>query len=333
MNRGLVALLLVAALPAQAERKTFARPANEATFARLANEAQHALARRMAAKSPKLVPPVPIKVAWRAVRIGSIDVGGPLVALGAADLDKDGRAELYAVTTREVVAIGAANKKAIELGRVPYTGAVAVPASRDPVGTITVEQGQIVASTSAWDVELRVTRQGPNLIGQLGSAGSLVCPGERLVRMPGRNHFGDLQQPLYGVRCADLVDPLGAPIKVRAAIVGTKLEVSVERCTQTGCLPVAKHELKEYGSAFAVADVDRDGKPEVVVTGSGAPGDADAVKVITLGGDEKKGLFRRTFNGGVVGVVVADADGDGAAEVIAAVRLAGATRVDLWRLD
>ena len=53
----------------------------------------------------------------------------------------------------------------------------------------------------------------------------------------------------------------------------------------------------------------------------------------TSSGDEKKGLFRRTFNGGVVGVVVADGDGDGAAEVIAAVRLAGATRVDLWRLD
>lgn len=317
-------LVVVPARPARADR---------GTFARLANEAHHALARELAAKSPKLVPPVPVKVTWKPVRIGSLDVGGALVALGAADLDGDGRAELYAVTTREVVAIGAANKKAVELGRVAYTGAAAVPASRDPVGTITVDQGQVVASTSAWDLELRVSRQGGALVGQLGSAGSLVCPGERLLRVPGRNHFGDLQQPLYGVRCAKLVDPLGAPISVRSALVGTRLEVTIERCTPTGCLPVAKHELKDYGSAFAVADVDRDGKPEVIVTGAGAPGDADAVKVITLGGDEKKGLFRRTFNGGVVGVVVADADGDGTAEVIAAVRLAGATRVDLWRLD
>ena len=328
-RRGLVAVFAMTLVAAGAQRAQ----ADRRTFARLANEAHHALARATAAKSPKLVPPVPIKVTWKAVRIGSIDVGGPLVALGAADLDTDGKAELYAVTTREVVAIGAANKKAVEVGRVAYTGAAAVPASRDPVGTITVEQGQIVASTSAWDVELRVSRQGASLVGHLGSAGSLVCPGERLMRVPGRNHFGDLQQPLYGVRCANLVDPLGAPIVVRGALVGTKIEVSIERCTPTGCLPVAKHELKEYGTAFAVADVDRDGKPEVIVTGAGAPGDADAVKVITLGGDEKKGLYRRTFNGGVVGVVVADADGDGAAEVIAAVRLAGATRVDLWRLD
>jgi hypothetical protein len=327
-RRGLVAAFAMTLVgePARADR---------GTFARLANEAHHALARELAAKSPKLVPPVPVKVTWKAVRIGSIDVGGPLVALGAADLDSDGKAELYAVTTREVVAIGAANKKTAELGRVAYTGAAAVPASRDPVGAITVEKGEVVASTSAWDVELRVSRQGTGnvLVGKLGSAGSLVCPGERLMRVPGRNHFGDLQQPLYGVRCANLVDPLGAPIVVRGALLGTKLEVSVDRCTQTGCLPVAKHELKDYGSAFAIADVDRDGKPEVIVSGAGAPGDADAVKVITLGGDEKKGIFRRTFNGGVVGIVVADADGDGSAEVIAAVRLAGATRVDLWRLD
>ncbi len=71
----------------------------------------------------------------------------------------------------------------------------------------------------------------------------------------------------------------------------------------------------------------------MIVTGSGAPGDPDAIKVITLGGDEKKGLFRKTFNGGVAGIAVGDGDGDGVPEVLAAVRLAGATRVDLWRLD
>lgn len=46
-----------------------------------------------------------------------------------------------------------------------------------------------------------------------------------------------------------------------------------------------------------------------------------------------KPLFKKPFNGGVAGVVVADGDGDGVPEVIAVVRLAGATRVDVWRLD
>jgi hypothetical protein len=54
---------------------------------------------------------------------------------------------------------------------------------------------------------------------------------------------------------------------------------------------------------------------------------------MTLGGDTKKGLFRRTFQSGVVGIGVGDGDGDGAVEVIVAVRLAGTTLVDLWRLD
>ncbi|HEY4058268.1 MAG TPA: hypothetical protein VGM39_16760, partial [Kofleriaceae bacterium] len=66
---------------------------------------------------------------------------------------------------------------------------------------------------------------------------------------------------------------------------------------------------------------------------AGAPGDPDAVKVFTLGGDEKKGLFRKVFQGGVAGLAIADGDGDGVTEVIAAVRLAGSARADIWRLD
>jgi len=107
----------------------------------------------------------------------------------------------------------------------------------------------------------------------------------------------------------------------------------VERCHGATCQPIATHAYKDYGVALELADVDRDGRPEVIVTGAGAPGDPDAVKVMTLGGDEKKGLFRKTFTGGVAGVAVVDGDGNGAPEVFAVVRLVGATRVDVWRLD
>ena len=304
-------------------------------FARLAAAAKQSVDEVVAARPPKLVPPVPRPVAWKAVRLGSLDLGAPLVAMTAADLDGDGKAELYAVTTREVIAIGIARGKVTELGRVAFGGDPAMPASRDPVGTAVVDKGELVASASAWDSDLRVSWQGKKLVGTVGVAGSLVCPGERLVRVPGRNHFGDVAQPLYGVRCrADLVDPMGALLHLRATLMGAKLEVVIERCGVTGsCLPVAKHEYKDYGSTFEIADVDRDGKPEVTVSGAGAPGDPDAIKVMTLGGDEKKGLFRRTFKGGVVGIAVGDGDGDGGVEVIAAVRLAGGMNVDLWRLD
>jgi hypothetical protein len=330
MVRGLIALGVIGlvAVPAHAG-------GSDDFFARLAAEARHGVDTVIAKREPALMPPVPIKLAWKAVRLGSLDLGAPLVAMGAADLDHDGKAELYAVTTKEVVAIGIANKRVTELGRVAFGGSPAVPASRDPVGTLVFAAGEAVASSSAFDLELRVSWQGGKIVAQPGGAAGLVCAHQRLARMPGRNHFGDPAQPIYGVRCAELVDAMGAPIQVHAQLAGTKLEVDVERCAKGAakCLPVAKYELKDYGSAFEIADVDRDGKPEAIVSGAGAPGDPDAVKVITLGGDEKKGLYRKTFNGGVAGIAVGDGDGDGAPEVVAAVRLAGATRVDLWRLD
>jgi hypothetical protein len=329
------ALLAVAALGLVASRAEAA--GSDDYFARLVAAARKSVDEVIAARAPRLVPPVPVKLTWKAVRLGSLDLGAPLVALTSADLDRDGKAELYAVTTREVIAIGLANRKVTELGRVAFTGDPAAIASRDPVGTAVVDRGELVASSSAWEGELRVSWQAAKLVGQVVAAtaqGSLVCAGERLVRAAGRNHFGDPAQPIYGVRCADLVDPIGAPLRIRAVLTGTRIEVSVERCGASGgCLPVAKHDLKDLGSAFELADVDRDGKPELIVTGAGAPGDPDAIKVVTLGGDEKKGLFRRTFNGGVAAVAVGDGDGDGVPEVLAAVRLAGATRVDLWRLD
>jgi hypothetical protein len=43
-------------------------------------------------------------------------------------------------------------------------------------------------------------------------------------------------------------------------------------------------------------------------------------------------MFRRKFTGGVAAIAAADLDGDGDLEVVAAVRLVGAARIDLWFL-
>ena len=112
-----------------------ARRAPQAYFGRLVAAAQGELAAVIAQRKPVLVPPVPAAIAWKPVRIGSLDLGAPLVALVAADLDGDKKAELYAVTSREVVAIGF-DKKLKVLARTPYTGEPSAQAKARPPGTM-----------------------------------------------------------------------------------------------------------------------------------------------------------------------------------------------------
>ncbi len=308
----------------------------DAYLARLASAVTARLDALAAARAPKLVPPVPVRVTWRPVKLGSLDLGGPLAALAAADLDGDGRSELYAVTARDVVAIAIRGNKATELGRVAFAGPRAVPEPRDVVGTAVALGRELVAASSGWANELRVAWQGKQLVGQPGGPGFLVCPQERASLVPGRNHFGPPASAFYGVRCRDdLVDPEGHPLRIRAQLGLTgKLGVTIEQCAAGGapCRPGAAFELDGVGVAFEIPDDDRDGAPALVVSDDAAPGDPDFVKVVSAAAPQGRPLFKKPFQAGVAGIAAVDSDGDGVGEVIAAVRLAGATRVDLWRL-
>jgi hypothetical protein len=73
----------------------------------------------------------------------------------------------------------------------------------------------------------------------------------------------------------------------------------------------------------------------VITSAAGPPGDADAVVVRRIGpaGVVAKPVFRRGFSGGIAAIGSGDVDGDGDRDVFAAVRLAGARKVDLWLLD
>lgn len=293
------------------------------------------------ARPPKLVPPKKLAIKWRLGKIGSIDLGGPLVALTAADLDGDRRAELYAVTPRDVVAIAVRGRRLEEIGRASFTGEPAIPAPRDVVGTAIVDDGAVVASSSSWARSLRVTWTKKGLIATAGPGGFAVCPGTVVQLLPGRNYFADPQVPSvarYGARCRDgLVEPDGHPLRVRADLsLANKLGIVIDRCAAVGlgCASISAAEYSNVGTAFELADVDRDGKPEVIFAGAGAPGDPDTLKVVTIGDDEKKPKLRKAFTaGGIAGITSGDLDGDGDEEVVAAVRIAGASRVDLWRIE
>jgi hypothetical protein len=304
-------------------------------LARLASAVRARLDAAAAAHVVPLVPPVPVAIRWRPQKLGSLDLGAPVVAVAAADLDGDGKAEVYLVTSREVTAVAIAGR-VHKLGHVAFGGEPAVPASRDVVGTAVIDGGAVIAAVSAWAKDLRVEWNGRTLSARHGPGGFLVC-GDRLALVAGRNHFRDAGSELYGARCRhDLIDASGAPLHVRAELSITgALDISVKRCAADGndCRPAGTYQYKDVGVAFEIADVDRDGTPDVIVSSASAPGDADAVRVIPLGSPVGKPAFKKPFNGGVAGIVVADGDGDGVPEVVAVVRLAGATRVDLWRLD
>lgn len=304
-------------------------------LATLARAVRAKLADAAAAHVTKPVPPVPVALKWRPQKLGSLDLGAPIVAVAAADLDGDGKAELYLVTSREVIAASLTGKLR-ELGRVAFTGEPAVPAPRDVVGTAIIDGNALIAGVSAWAKDLRVEWRGKALSARHGAGGLRLC-NEKVALAPGRNHFRDGKDAVFAARCRDdLVDAAGLPLRVRGELALTNaLDITVARCAADGgpCQAPTAYQVSGAGVAFEIADVDRDGTPDVVVSSASAPGDPDAVRVIAVGAPNGRPTYKKVFNGGVAGIAVADGDGDGLAEVIAVVRLAGATRVDVWRLD
>jgi hypothetical protein len=142
----------------------------------------------------------------------------------------------------------------------------------------------------------------------------------------------------WSARCrVALVDPVGRPLAAAGVVArdGTLLLTSRVRCApaEPDCPPPAEARHAGAGTAFEIADIDRDGQAEIAVTRAAAPGDPDEVEVLTWAGDELRSRFRRSFTGGVVGLAAGDFQGRGAPTLIGAVRLLGSYRVDLWTFN
>jgi len=326
-----VALALIAA-PARADDRA-------GFFHHIAAQLGARFDRLDAARAPQLVPPKPVAVTWRPQKLApSLDLGAPLLALTAADLDGDGRAELYAVTPREVIALAVTGGHVRELGRVAFSGGLVARQPRDPVGAAIVAGRRLVASSSSFAHTLVVSWHGKALAGDPGAPGFALCAGETAQLAPGRDYFGDGATASYGARCRDdLATADGHPLHIRAQLsIAGKLDVAVARCEAggTACVHDADYTYAHVGIGFELADLDGDGRPEVVIAGAGAPGEPDELRVVPLGDDEHKAKLRKAFTaGGIAGIAVGDVDGRGAPAVVAAVRLVGSSRVDLWRMN
>jgi hypothetical protein len=328
----------------------------ETSFGRILIERANALlAEASAARIPPRRPPTPVPVRWKAKRLGAVDLGAPLVALAAGDLDRDGRAELAAVTEREVLVLAPRGKRALAV--VARASLPEEPPEAEP--RLTVATAVVVDAAAGAELWVRASNgaRGARYTyarGKLKRGADLdrypLCEDRSGELARGRDYFertaGDAlpitwPSRYWAAACkSGLVDREGRALRVDA-VLGARgvLGVTVRvKCDdgEGACTPERVAQIGGVGVAFAIADVDRDGKPEVITSAASAPGDADAVTVHSLpqsGGKVGKPVFSKTFSGGVGGIAADDLDGDGDVEVIAAVRLAGAKRVDLWLLD
>ncbi len=339
-----IAVAAVVAAPAAALGGDAPAP-NERT---LSSRLWDAIRARLAeATAPAPVPPTPVDVRWRSRRIASVELGAPLLSLAAGDLDRDGTAELVALTSREVVVARRTSAKRVTIvARAPLPPSPAAPRSRDTVGALVIATDDagapiVIARTSEQGTggKWRLRNGALEQVGVI--QGFPVCDRAVAGLFPGRNYFlgdsfawtgeGDapaVPERFFSVACrGDLVDPSGRPQRA----FGVVDVDGVVRVTLAAGAPV---EVRNRGAALALSDVDNDGSVELVTTTNRAPGRGGQVQVYSLRADGAVRVARsKKFTGGVAAVATGDIDGDGDRDVIAAVRLIGATRVDLWSLN
>lgn len=353
-----IALFAACAVAAGVPVVAAAGDAEPGFLERMLDRIAEELARADGERYPVLTPPVAVRVKYKARKGASIDLGAPLLALAADDVDGDGVAELIAVSETELVVVRYAKRgEATVVARVDLPGDRATTRPRDPVGTVVVTDAggakHIWARSSTLSRGARF-ELAEGVLTEVGTFDDFALCDETFGALSrGRNYFeasdvrwpeGAAQPPIarqfYAVQCrSDIVDANGCPTNVMAvAAVEGKLSVRAD----STCPASAKiepmttsvdRELDSTGVAVAVADIDNDGDVEVVTSGETAPGDPDSVTVYGWTGERRRQLFKRDFMGGVAGIAAADIDGDGNIEVVSAVRLLGSDRIDFWTLN
>ncbi len=291
------------------------------------------------------VAPEPVSLTWQRRHLGDVALSGPLLDLAAADLTGDGKAEILALAPGEAVALARREAGALEVaGRVAFDALeLAAIRPRDPVGVTSIRAGsgglRWLARSSERAAAAVIGWRDDRLVLEGQKSGFPICEGVALKLEAGRNTFEPQTEggePLHAMRCRrDLVDPEGRPYALTVAVdADGGLHVETEpRCAPGApCPEPAAAGAADRGYAIAVADLDRDGAPEVAAAARRAPGAPDEVAVWSLERGELVEVYRVEFRGPVAGIAAADINGDGRDELIVAVRAPGRHRVELYTL-
>jgi hypothetical protein len=299
----------------------------------------------------KIVPPTPVKVRWHPREIWSGELSGEVVDMLAVDLRGVGKGELVALTDKELVVFSRLRGLFDIRMRAALPKKPALLRSRDAIGSLSA----VVARDAPLTLRARTSEQAMGGLyqfadGALGLvsefAGYPLCEQGTIQAAPGRNYFDGkraswasseqkkklLGESLYSVRCTSSPDPTGRSAEYMS-------EVSIAGELRVHCSGEAAHcqsferEHAGVGDAHLVADVDNDGYPEIIHSGRGAAGAGDNLFVLSHDQTITNPSFEMAFQGGIVAIAAGDFVGDGALEVVAAVRKGGSKRVSLWLLN
>jgi hypothetical protein len=257
----------------------------------------------------------------RGIPVGDVDV----LALDVGDVDGDGRAEVVGATAIDAVVWGWDGARLVERRRLALVGRPAAQHARADVATVVVADGAIVAHASPFAEGVRRGRDAQSAARGFAFPGlDVSCeltPGVDWFTAAGCTPATGLPERFWvaaGLR--------GGARATRAAIDPTgTLWVQLGPTLTT---PLAPLTLRGVGAQLALAVLERG--EFVAVSEPVQPGDADAVVVHALAPGLPVSYRLDRLPGGVRALAAGDVDGDGRAEIIAAVRDRAARRTELW---
>jgi len=286
--------------------------------------------------------PHPIRIGWSPRRMADFDFGAEVIAGALADLDGDGRDELLVLTTTEVVAISGLGANKVEVvARVALPGPENVPRPRDPLGEVDVvstETGTelwVRSSTMARGVRFAATLP-LQVIGTFD--GMPACAPRVSALVPGRGLLvgkGTELPPLYhAARCTrTFYDEHGEPATGMAVVdTAETLTLTLAPCASwAGCDERQPAQaVSGVGFAFASADLDRDGRAEVVAAAAKPPGTGERLTIFESRADSLHVEDRFDFELGAVAVVIGQLDADEELEVVSLHRRFRTRPVEVW---